>query len=257
MTHATIRLFADTLGKFTQCEVLLPDRPQPGRPIPALYLLHGLSDDNTIWMRRTALERYAGSRYLAIVMPDGDRSFYSDMIDGSRYYAYVTDELPRLMEATFPLARERSGRFVAGLSMGGWGAFKAALNLPGRYAAAAGLSSVCDLRWVMKGHPDLYASIFGGNYEPSPPNDLFAAASALARRPAAERPALFQYCGTEDFLFADNVKLRDHFASLHLQVRWEQGPGGHTWDNWDERIRHVLDWLPLSENRFKTGSIGV
>ena len=132
MTHATIRLFADTLGKFTQCEVLLPDRPQPGRPVPALYLLHGLSDDDTVWMRRTAIERCAGNRYLAVVMPDGDRSFYSDMIDGSRYFAYVTDELPRLMEATFPLSRERQGRFVAGLSMGGWGAFKAALNLPGR-----------------------------------------------------------------------------------------------------------------------------
>ena len=78
MTHLTVRLFADTLGKFTQCEILLPDRPDRDRPLPTLYLLHGLSDDNTIWMRRTALERYAGAYRLAVVMPDGARSFYSD-----------------------------------------------------------------------------------------------------------------------------------------------------------------------------------
>lgn len=84
MTHSTVRLFADTLGKYTQCEVLLPDRPEPGRPVPALYLLHGLSDDQSIWMRRTAIELYAGGLYLAVVMPNGDRSFYSDLRDGSR-----------------------------------------------------------------------------------------------------------------------------------------------------------------------------
>ena len=124
MTHSTFRFFADTLGKCTQCEVLLPDRPDPARPVPALYLLHGLSDDQSIWMRRTAIELYAGGLYLAVVMPNGDRSFYSDLRDGSRYFAYATEELPRLMESYLPISRERAGRFVAGLSMGGWGAFK-------------------------------------------------------------------------------------------------------------------------------------
>jgi len=257
MTHATLRFFADTLGKYTQCEVLLPDRPDPARPIPALYLLHGLSDDQTIWMRRTALELYAGGKYLAVVMPNGDRSFYSDLADGSRYFAYVTEELPRLAESYFPLARERAGRFIAGLSMGGWGALKSALAFPERYAAAAGLSSVCDLAWLRTFRPDLYAANFGADGTPLPPNDLFEAARRVAALPAAERPALFQYCGVEDDLFADNVRLRDHLRALGIGPHWEEGPGGHSWVNWDERIRHVLDWLPLSENTARTGSIGV
>ena len=62
-------------------------------------------------MRRTAIELYAGGLYLAVVMPNGDRSFYSDLRDGSRYFAYLTEELPALMESYFPLSRERSGRF--------------------------------------------------------------------------------------------------------------------------------------------------
>ena len=257
MTHSTVRFFADTLGKYTQCEVLLPDRPDPGRPVPALYLLHGLSDDQSIWMRRTAIELYAGGLYLAVVMPNGDRSFYSDLRDGSRYFSYLAEELPGLMESYFPLSRERSGRFVAGLSMGGWGAFKAALDRPDRYAAAAGLSSVCDLKWLREGNPALYAANFGADYEPAPPNDHFAAAERVAALPPAERPALFQYCGEDDFLWSDNLRFRDHLRSLGLDPRWEQGPGGHSWTNWDERIRHVLAWLPLSENVAKTGSIGV
>ena len=257
MTHSTFRFFADTLGKCTQCEVLLPDRPDPARPVPALYLLHGLSDDQSIWMRRTAIELYAGGLYLAVVMPNGDRSFYSDLRDGSRYFAYLAEELPRLMESYLPISRERAGRFVAGLSMGGWGAFKAALNRPDRYAAAAGLSSVCDIQWLREGSPALYAANFGADYVPALPNDIFAAAERVAALPPAERPALFQYCGEEDFLWADNLRLRDRLRALGLDPRLEQGPGGHSWTNWDERIRHVLAWLPLSENVTKTGAIGV
>ena len=245
MTHCTFRFPADTLGKHTQVEAVLPDRVDPARPVPALYLLHGLSDDQTLWMRRTAIERYADGRNLAVIMPNGDRSFYSDQPDGARYFAYITEELPARMEALLPISRERSGRFVAGLSMGGWGAFKAALNLPHRYAAAAGLSSVCDVRWLHEGNPALYAADFGAGYEPAPPNDLFAAAERVAALPPAERPALFQYCGEDDFLWADNLRFRDHLRATGLDPRWEQGPGGHTWENWDERIRHVLDWLPL------------
>ena len=257
MTHATFRFLAESLGKATQVEVVLPDGIDRSRPIPALYLLHGLSDDQTLWMRRTSIERYADGRRLAVVMPCGDRSFYSDLPDGSRYFAYVTEELPARMEALLPISRERAGRFVAGLSMGGWGAFKSALNRPDRYAAVAGLSSVCDIGWLREGNPALYAADFGADYEPAPPNDLFAAAERVAALPSGERPALFQYCGVEDFLWKDNLRLRDHLRALGLALHWEEGPGGHSWTNWDERIRHVLAWLPLSENTAKTGSIGV
>ena len=53
------------------------------------------------------------------------------------------------------------------------------------------------------------------------------------------------------------ARVRNRAAALGLAPHWEEGPGGHSWGNWDERIRHVLAWLPLSENTTKTGSIGV
>ena len=93
-----------------------------------------------------------------------------------------------------------------------------------------------------------------GKYEVVP---VVLDANDLAALPPAERPALFQYCGVDDFLWSDNLRFRDHLRALGLDPHWEEGPGGHSWGNWDERIRHVLAWLPLSENTTKTGSIGV
>ncbi len=233
MAFFRTHFFSDALGVCTRANVILPDRPDPSRPLPALYLLHGLSDDQTIWMRRTAIELYAGGLYLAVVMPNGDRSFYSDLRDGSRYFAYLTEELPGLMESYFPLSRERAGRFVAGLSMGGWGALKAALNRPERYAAGAGLSSVCDLAWIRHERNPSFDAAFGPDYVPAPPNDLFAAAERVAALPPEQRPALFQYCGVDDFLWQDNLRFRDRRRALGLDPRWEEGPGGHSWTNWD------------------------
>ncbi len=256
MAHITARFFANTLGMHTRAEVLLPERPDPARPIPTLYLLHGLSDDETVWMRRTSLELFQGGYYLAIVMPCGDRSFYADMQSGARYFTYITEELPSIMESYFHLATDRDNRFIAGLSMGGYGALKAAMNFPDRYAAAAGLSSVADINWG-KTYPELFEAIYGKGYEPDIPNDLFKLADKIAGLSEEQRPRLFQYCGTGDFLWQDNLRLRDHFRALGIDALWEEGPGGHSWVNWNERIQNVLRWLPLSENVTKTDSIGV
>ncbi len=258
MAFLRTHFFADTLGVCTRANVLLPDRPDPDRPLPALYLLHGLSDDETIWMRRTSLELFAANRNLAIVMPDGGRSFYSNLRSGQRFFDYVAEELPSLMERWFRLDAHREGRFVAGLSMGGYGALKAALSRPDRFAAAAGLSSVADVRWVRDGNEAIWNSILPpGTAEPPPELDLFALAERVAARPAAERPALFQYCGTEDFLWKDNLRLRDRLRELGLAPHWEEGPGGHCWENWNERIQHVLEWLPLEGSAGRTGAIGI
>ena len=145
MAFLNTHFFANSLGMCTRCNVLLPDRPQADRPIPALYLLHGLSDDETIWMRRSSIELFANRYYLAVVMPCGDRSFYSDLPNGSNYFQYVGEELPSLMESYFHLRTDREGRFIAGLSMGGFGAARAALTYPECYAAWGSLSGMVDL----------------------------------------------------------------------------------------------------------------
>jgi carboxylesterase len=88
-------------------------------PPPVLYLLHGMSDDDTIWLRRTSIERYAAPLGLAVVMPQVHRSFYTDQAYGGRYWTFLTEELPELVGSLFRVSDRREDTFVAGLSMGG------------------------------------------------------------------------------------------------------------------------------------------
>src|SRR5690606_12961564 len=133
--------------------------------------------------------------------------FYTDMAQGNRYWSYIVDELPIVARSFFPLSARREDNFVAGLSMGGYGAFKLAFRYPTRFAAAASLSGALrnfaedaaasdDPAWVAE-----LTRIFGdlGKFAGSD-NDVYALAERLARSKTLH-PRLFQCCGTEDFLY--------------------------------------------------------
>lgn len=147
--------FSEVLGLNTSACVVLPQpsgplqwaSAPPARRYPVLWLLHGLSDDHTIWQRRTSIERYVDPMGLAVVMPGVHRSWYTDMAAGNRYWTFVSEELPGIMRSLFPISERRDDNFVAGLSMGGYGAFKLALRHPERFAAAASLSGALSIAY--------------------------------------------------------------------------------------------------------------
>ena len=249
------QFFSQVLGLMTTMSVLLPDLgPADGessrseKPLPTLYLLHGRSDDHSAWQRRTAIERYLEGMHLAVVMPEVGRSYYTDMHTGQRYWTFISEEVPRVARHFFPLSDKREENFVAGLSMGGYGAFKLALTFPQRFAAAASLSGALDV--VRLTSTELEAGqrelmhVFG---EPQTlagsGNDLFALAE-LAHAGGEELPRLYQWCGTEDFLYLDNRRFRRHLDLLDIAVDYDEGPGGHEWSCWDAQIQKVLAWLP-------------
>lgn len=125
-------LYAESLGMNTGVTVSLPgERRDRTGDMPVLYLLHGLSDDHTSWVRRTDIDRYAEEWGVAVIMPEVQRSFYCDMTNGPRYFTYIVDELPALCQRLFRVSARREDNFVAGLSMGGYGAMKAALSRSG------------------------------------------------------------------------------------------------------------------------------
>ncbi|MGC5774343.1 alpha/beta hydrolase [Paenibacillus pabuli] len=252
--------YSDTLGLSTSMHVILPQQTHnqigmenvTGQGLhPTLYLLHGLSDDDSIWLRRTSIERYVAHLGIAVVMPQVHRSFYTDMADGGQYWKFISEELPALARSFFPLSHKREDNFVAGLSMGGYGAFKLALRKPEQYAAAASLSGALD----MTAHMDRNASsamqqaelhrIFGPQVAGTE-NDLI---HLLKESQANQglKPLLYQCCGTEDFLYEDNQSFRQACAQTDLQLTYEEEPGEHEWGYWDKKIQDVLKWLPLRE----------
>lgn len=251
MAFITCSFYSNALEIQTAVNVLLPQQGVwsdglAAQRWPTLWLLHGLSDDHTIWQRRTSIERYVEALPLAVVMPAVNRSFYTDMLHGARYWTYVSEELPALMRQWFPLSDARADNFVAGLSMGGFGALKLAFNQPDRFAAAASLSGALDIARHAPYDPILRRDldlIFGAAEAiAGSTSDLWKMAQALVDGPE-EQPRLYIACGTEDFLYEENVDFRDYAAEIGLEVTYEESPGDHTWDLWDAGIARVIAWL--------------
>jgi S-formylglutathione hydrolase FrmB len=245
-TQTTISVVIPTLT-YDEIKAGDSDMCAPGTRFQTLYLLHGYSDDHTGWLRFTSVERHAVERRLALIIPAVQNSAYADMAHGSPFWTYVTEELPRVARALFPLSDRREDNFVAGLSMGGYGAFKVALRNPDRFAAAASLSGALDIASLVKDPENraLFTNVFAddGAVEGSP-DDLLHLVDDAARS-KAKLPKLYQACGTEDFLYRANVRFRDHTRALGIDLTYEEGPGAHEWDYWDANIRKVIDWLPL------------
>jgi putative tributyrin esterase len=250
--------FSEVLHLSTSMDVILPMRRWQNQPAeiqnghPTLFLLHGHSDDHTIWQRRSSIERYVEELDLAVVMPAVHRSFYTDMAIGYRYWTFISEEVPYVARSLFHLSSAREDNFVAGLSMGGYGAFKLALSHPDRFAAAASLSGAVDMGRVSTDKdPEWHAEmqrIFGDpDRIRGSKNDLFY----LAKKVAAShtpKPRLYQWCGTEDFLYKGNLRFSRYAQKLGLELRYEESPGTHEWKYWDEQIQVVLAWLELEKN---------
>lgn len=251
--------FSEVLGISTSINVILPQNTvgQIGmegsvkkEKYPVLYLLHGLSDDHTIWLRRTSIERYVSSLGIAVVMPNGGRSFYTDMDKGYKYFTYITEELPKLAEEFFNISEKREDRFIAGLSMGGYGALKAAFNCPEKYAAAASLSGAVNISELLEAGGDMdieeMNNIFG-DFEniKNTEHDLFYMAEKLSKF-KGNKPKIYSCCGTEDFLHQHNASFRDHMKKLDFDYTYEEEPGEHEWGYWDNKIQSVLKWLPIN-----------
>lgn len=249
--------YSEVLGLKTSMTVILPqDTPslvgmksvKLAEHDPTLYLLHGGSDDDTIWLRRTSIERYVAPLGLAVVMPQVQLSFYTDMEYGLRYYTFVSEELPKIARQFFSLSDKREDNYVAGLSMGGYGTLKIAFNNPDKFAAAASLSGAVDAARLHRegrkeGNP-IFKAAFGERDIENTENDLYWLMDRCAKK-EGPKPKLFQSCGTEDFLYADNVKFRDACRSKGFDLTYQEESGGHEWGYWDKKIQDVLAWLPL------------
>ncbi|WP_413374896.1 alpha/beta hydrolase [Alkalihalobacillus sp. 1P02AB] len=249
------QFFSETLQLSTSMTVILPQQTYTqigmknnlhSQKHKTLYLLHGFSDDHSIWTRRTSIERYVASTGIAVVMPAVDHSFYSNMEYGKKYWTFISEELPQIARSFFPLSSHREDNFVAGLSMGGYGAFKLALNHPEKFCAAASLSGSVDIQTRVIRNDDQKFKLIFGDKDPTGTNaDLFALIAQQAHN--KNRPLLYLGCGTEDFLYEDNVRFKQHCEQKEYPLHVHFGPGSHEWGYWDMMIQDVLKWLPIEK----------
>lgn len=281
MALVDFKYFSPVMGMQMALSVILPENAQgigvsgaaeeSGAPIPALYLLHGTSDDQTIWARRTSIERYVSDKRLAVVMMTTHLGAYTNQKYGFRYFDYVAKEVPEVCARYFNLSRKRGEKFVAGLSMGGYGALKTGLALPEEFSVVGALSAGCDRLGIlpdavkkMSGIEELRAKRaelspadfergmqffvnFGSpaEFERNDVDNLFLLAEK-AKASGAVLPKIILRCGSEDALAIEpNRRFKAHLDALGIENDYAEFPGIHSWEFWDEHIRYVLRALPV------------
>jgi putative tributyrin esterase len=228
--------------------IILPDPGKMGAtPVSqrkVLYLLHGLSDDASAWQRYTSIETIANAYGLVVVMPSVGRSFYIDQPNGQRYFTYLVDELPRYLASVFGLAPRREDTLIAGNSMGGYGAFKAAFLHPELFGAAASLSGVLSVdifRAVPHDPRQTEFSILLGDLDKlagsahDPAVWLKKAASSKATL-----PRLYMSCGRQDDLYPLNRMFHAACQGLKIEIEYHEEDARHDWAFWDAQIRQFL-----------------
>jgi putative tributyrin esterase len=239
MAFATINYHSRSLQKASSLNIVFPDDPGTPRPWSVFYLLHGLSDDHTIWMRRTSIERYVAGLPLVVVMPDGGRGWYTNAVEGYAYEDDLLKDVIGLVDRTFPVKAERSGRAIGGLSMGGYGAVKLGLKHSETFASvnshSGAVGAVRDPKLVKELNPE-FDRIFGKTPKDGQ-EDPFA---LLTKIDHGRIPALRIDCGTNDFLLEQNRAFHRHLESLKIPHEYQEFPGGHDWAYWDLHVREAI-----------------
>lgn len=224
--------------------ILMPNDIKKNESLKVLYLLHGYSGASLDWIKQTGIERYIGKYRVMVVMPSMHNSYYCNEAYGYDYFDYYTKELPRFIESSFNVSNKQADRYIAGLSMGGYGALKAALTYPNEYHKACSFSGAVDvtrMRSINQEQPrkNKFDGIFGHEASTNTQNDLFYLAAKLNQK----GPDLYFSCGKQDFLYQDNLKFKKHLEDLNIPFTYESSDGDHNWVFWDTYIQKALSFM--------------
>lgn len=245
-----IRYMSREMRMSTSITVLLPDLPVPEGGFPTVYLLHGFSGDDKDWLRFTRVESYAMERGIAVVMPCGYNSAYTDMRYGLKYFSYLADELPAYLCAVLPLSQDPQKTFVAGVSMGGYGAMKWALSRPNFFGAVCSMSGSLRVQDRLEGKSANSGNQCAGMYGDPPEiipqeQDLFYMLDQH-RGHGTALPRIYCCCGTADkpHIYGAYLNFTEHARTIGVPVLAREREGAaHTWDYWESILPEALDWM--------------
>src|SRR5687768_6907873 len=249
-----IELKSALLGRTINYRILYPIKyhypEKRDTRFPVLYLLHGLTGHSNNWLEKTQVAGYATHYDLFIVMVEGENGWYTDSatVSADKYESYILSELIPDVEKRFRVSTQREGRAIAGLSMGGYGAFKFGLKHPEMFALAASMSgafAVASLTEKELKDPGVASEslrqTFGPDGSPTrAANDVFKLAREVSAKKIANPPYFYFDCGTEDFLLSHNRELASLFVELKIPHEYRQLPGNHSWPYWDAQIQEIL-----------------
>lgn len=262
MARLQIEFFSQALRRIVTVQVILPtdkiltygEQTKEVKPFKTLYLLHGLLGNNMDWLVNTNIQNLAEDKNLAVVMPSGENSFYVDWeFPGNGFGKYIGCELVAITRKMFPLSHERKDTFIAGFSMGGFGAVRNGLKYYDTFGYIAGFSSALRFFETDCGSSVKPEDLWFGDWKQAVSTDKNPRVAfelmeeAVKNNPEIGYPQIFISCGLQDGLLDVNRSLKNFFVDKGVDVTYEEVPGGHNWIFWQEQIIKLLDWLPLDK----------
>ena len=266
MAIMKIDVYAKTMNRTVTLEVIAPvEALKPGDTMAALYLLHGVQGSFINWSTAVHAFRLLGvnnakrTKKLAIIMVSGDNSFYHDAPDRSaNYEQFLAEELPLLTRTMLPLSAAREDTYIAGLSMGGYGALRTGLLYPQVFGFAGGLSSALLTQRIESAvdenvffrRREFLETVFGcslDGIEKTEHDVMELSRRLLARVEAGEKalqmPRLYLACGEQDGLLPLSRELHADWEKLGIDHRYEEHEGNHEWAFWEWGLGRILEYL--------------
>ncbi len=236
VTVTDVRFPMASIGGMLWYRIVVPKVISNER-LPVLYVLHGANSSPVEIVERSDVVRLAGVERLIVVVPDGEYSYYTNAKhkSRSRWEDAMVLDLPRDVEARFPVLRVREHTGIAGISMGGYGAAKLALKHPELYGCVATMSGALDItrlqpslrRW---GQTWRIWTIFGVRASARRDEDVF---ELLVHMRDPHGAKWFQSCGQDDSLHGVNERFVRQLREQGVDVEGITTPGGHDWQSWN------------------------
>lgn len=241
-TSISVILPADNIHFLQDSEEIVP------QPYKTLYLLHGLYGSDDIFLANTSIQKFAEDWGIAIVIPCGENSFYVDNENAHAYYGeYVGQELLDITRNIFPLSSKREDTFIAGFSMGGYGAIRNGLKYYKNFSKIGMVSAALITDDIVNYTDDdnvlrsssFYESCFGNldNVKNSDKDPKYLLENC------DDIPDIFMACGVDDFLYGRNVDFYEFLKSRNIDVEFIQDSGEHTWDFCDKYVKEFIKRL--------------
>ena len=248
LRHSTVK--SPALGGRGDISIFVPEGCTAVQNIPVVILLHGVYGSHWSWAHQGGVHFTAQAMIdagtiqpMVLAMPsDGlfcDGSGYLPHASAD-YEKWIVEEVPLALRKLLPMVSEKSDMYIAGLSMGGYGALRLGAKYPHIFKGFSGLSSITDF------------SQLADFYEPGTFNRLAQSVQKqesvldiLIANRATLRPFRFD-CGTEDSLFKANHALHDALNLHGIEHTFTSLPGGHSWSYWEQNIGSTLAFFSQS-----------
>ena len=254
MAYIECKLKSQRLLTTVGVKIYLPcDLPvEVGNKVKGVFtLLHGFTNSGDDWMQMTAAPRYAADNGLALVAPDCGNSFYHNMMYGGAYRTFLIEELPVLLKSMFRFPAKREQNFIAGFSMGGYGALYLGLSRPDLYAGCASFSGAVDVAMMLEhshipGVKEVFEPIFGPDLRLPEASEIRRLAARVASLPADQQPKIMLTNGFQDqepdYIRYQNDSVDECLRALPLaHYRRLQWDGVHEWNFWDRSLVYAID----------------